>query len=413
MLNKKKVKWIILACVSVAIISGFLGKKHAIPAPLLNYMRNAPLARNIQWKISYLYDRLSNVIEGASDKDEHRPLNADFHDPSGLYVDSSGRIYFSERRNHVIRMIADGELTTIAGNRRSGYSGDGKRASYLRLRYPEGLAGDPSGNLLISDSKNHRIRRILEDGSIETIAGIGFPGFSGDGGNAKKAKLNAPMDVCTDPFGNIYIADWGNNRIRRITPGGIITTVAGIGKAEFSGDGAPAHKAGLNGPYGVYADLEGNIYISDSGNNRVRKISSGGIISTIAGTGKAGFYGDGGMATEAQLNSPQSVFVTPSKEIYINDEHNHRVRKILSSGIIITVVGNGKADYCGDGGPATDACLHDPEGIWVDDSMNLFITDGDNHRIRKVNRSGIITTIAGSGPIGKYKDREISRTVLK
>lgn len=404
-----------MGCIGFFIRSNhfwFFEKKHVFPAPFLNYVRNATFSRHIQSKFSYLNDYLSNILKGGLDKDEHRrPLKAVFHDPSGIYLDSSGRIYFSERGNHVIRLIADGKLTSIAGNCQCGFSGDGQRACSVRLNYPGGLAGDRKGCLLIADSGNHRIRMISNDGSICTIAGTGIQGYSGDGHEATKARLNKPMNVCIDHFGNIYIADWGNHRIRRITPTGIITTVAGVGRAGLLGDGGPASKSCLNESFGVYADRDGNIYIADSGNHRVRKISSDGIITSIAGIGVEGFSGDGGFATEAQLNSPQAVFVTNSKEIYINDEHNHRIRRILPSGLIITIAGNGRADYCGDGCLAINACLYDPEGIWVDDSKNLFITDGDNHRIRKVNPNGIITTIAGSGNIGKYKDRDIYSTV--
>jgi NHL repeat. len=201
-----------------------------------------------------------------------------------------------------------------------------------------------------------------------------------------------------DIYGNLFFAD-SNHRIRRISQDGIITTIAGTGQPGYSGDGGPAIKAKLNEPYGVYIDDSGNIYIADSGNHRVRKISRDGNITTIAGTGVAGFSGDGGMAKGARLNSPQDIFVTLSNEIYINDEHNNRIRKISQDGIIKTVVGNGRPGYAGDGEASAKASLNDPEYLWVDVSGQIYVTDGDNNLVRKVDTKGIITTIAGDNTI--------------
>ena len=321
--------------------------------------------------------------------------NVPFNDPTGIYVDSLGNVFVSERRNHLVRKISKGAISIVAGNGRQGFSGDEDRANLVRLSQPEGLTGDSRGNLFVADSYNHRIRRISPEGIITTIAGTGQPGYSGDSGNAVEAKLNAPMDLCMDLRGDFYIADWGNHRIRRISREGIITTIAGTGEPGFSGDGGPAIKARLKKPYGIAIDRIGNIYVADSGNHRVRKVSTNGIINTIAGTGIAGFSGDDGIASQAQLDSPQAVFVSPSNEIFINDEHNHRIRKILPSAIIQTVVGNGRPGFSGDGGLATNASINDPEHLWVDASSNIFFTDGDNNRVGKVDANGIITTITG------------------
>jgi trimeric autotransporter adhesin len=321
------------------------------------------------------------------------------NDPTGIYIDDHGAIFVAERKHHRIRKIFHGIISTVAGNGRSGFSGDGLLASLARLSHPGGLVGDRSGNLLLADTLNHRIRRISSDGTITTVAGNGERGFVGDGRLAVEARLKSPTDICLGSSGALYVADFENHRIRRISSDGMITTVAGNGQAGFSGDGGPAIQASLNTPYGVAVDQQGNFYIADSKNHRIRKVSRDGIITTVAGTGVASFSGDGGMATAAQLNSPQALFITASNDMYINDEHNHRIRKVAPSGIIETVAGNGKASYAGDGGRATQASLNDPEDVWVDMAGNLFITDGDNHRIRKVDTRGIITTIAGGGVV--------------
>jgi len=349
--------------------------------------------------IFYGYDLVFAPITELEAGDVRSPNNVMLNDPTGIYVDDYGNTFFCERRNHRIRKLSQGIITTVAGNWRKGFSGDDKLAIKVRLNYPEGLVGDIYGNLFFADSKNHRIRRISQDGIITTIAGTGQSGFSGDGGPAIKAKLFIPFDICIDDSGILCIADWGNHRIRRISQDGIITTIAGTGQPGYSGDGGPAIKAKLNEPYGVYIDDSGNIYIADSGNHRVRKISRDGNITTIAGTGVAGFSGDGGMAKGARLNSPQDIFVTLSNEIYINDEHNNRIRKISQDGIIKTVVGNGRPGYAGDGEASAKASLNDPEYLWVDVSGQIYVTDGDNNLVRKVDTKGIITTIAGDNTI--------------
>jgi sugar lactone lactonase YvrE len=322
-------------------------------------------------------------------------------DPSGLFIDRAGVIFVAERRNHVIRRIEGNRVTRLAGTGRSGFTGDGCCAAFVRLRFPEGLAADDAGNLFVADSGNHRVRRISPNGTIETVAGIGRPGYSGDGGPATEATIATPSAVALGPAGDIFIADYGNHRIRRIASDGTIETVAGNGESGFSGDGGLARLASLNGPYGIFVDGDGVLYIADSGNNRVRRVLSDGTIATIAGTGESGFGGDGGPATAGLLDSPQAVTTTPAGEVIINDEHNHRIRKILPAGMIVTIAGNGEPRLCGDGGPASEACLNDPEHIYLDDAGNLFLTDGDNYRLRRVSPDGIITTIAGSDPSGR------------
>jgi sugar lactone lactonase YvrE len=221
-------------------------------------------------------------------------------------------------------------------------------------------------------------------GIITTVAGNGIPGYSGDGGPATSASLSGPSGVVVDATGNLLIADSSNYRIRRVDAStGIITTVAGNGIRGFSGDGGPATSASLS-PIGVAVDATGNLFIADTGNHRIRRVDeSTGIITTVAGNGIRGFSGDGGPATSASLNYPTGVAVDGSGNLFIADAANNRIRWVdASTGIITTVAGNGMPDYSGDGGPATSASLNGPSGVVVDAAGNLFIADNDNKRIR-------------------------------
>jgi len=290
-----------------------------------------------------------------------------------------------------------GIITTVAGNGVNGFSGDGGPATSAEFNLPEGVAVDASGNLFIADFGNNRIREVSASGIITTVAGNGSQGFSGDGGLATSASLNQPTDVAVDASGNLFIADDYNNRIRKVSASGIVTTVAGNGAQGFSGDGGPATSAELYYPNGVAVDASGNLFIAEGGNDRIRKVSASGIITTVAGNGTYGFSGDGGPATSASLYVPIDVAVDASENLFIADFDNLRIRKVSASGIITTVVGNGTQGFSGDGGPATSAELYHPTGAVVDVSGNLFIADTYNNRIRKVSASGIITTVAGDG----------------
>jgi sugar lactone lactonase YvrE len=243
---------------------------------------------------------------------------------------------------------------------------------------------DSAGTFYISEYTGHRVRKITTDGKIGTVAGTGVAGPGGDGGPAVSAQLNSPRAVAVDSAGTLYIADSGNHRVRKITADGKISTVAGTGAANFSGDGGPATAAGLNYPRGVSVDSTGILYIADCNNHRVRKITADGKISTVAGTGAANFSGDGGPATSAQLSSPVGVVVDSAGILYIADCNNHRVRKITADGKISTVAGTGAAKFGGDGGPAASAQLSSPHGVAVDCVDTLYISDYANHRVRKV-----------------------------
>jgi uncharacterized protein (TIGR03437 family) len=296
-----------------------------------------------------------------------------------------------------------GIITTVAGNGAEGFSGDGGRATAASLNYPIGIALDASGNLFIVDGDNHRIRKVSASGIITTVAGNGAQSFAGDGGAATAASLNYPDGIAVDASGNLFIADSGNYRVRKVSASGVITTIAGNGNSGFSGDGGPATAASLNFPWGIAVDASGNLFVADITNNRIRKVSAGGIITTVAGGGTGGL-GDGGQATAASLSGPLGVAVDATGNLFIADSGNYRIRKVSASGIITTVAGNEDYGFSGDGGPATAAFLDYPDALAVDASGNLFIADTDNYRIRKVSAGGIITTVAGNGDYVFYGD---------
>jgi uncharacterized protein (TIGR03437 family) len=315
--------------------------------------------------------------------------SAQLYWPEGVAVDFAGNLYIADTDNYRIRMVSNGVITTVAGNGTCCFSGDNGPATSAQLGYPGGIALDSAGDLYISDTATDRIRKV-SNGMITTVAGNGTYGYSGDNSAAISAELGEPSGVAADAAGNLYIADVGNNRVRKVS-NGVITTVAGIGTPDYSGDHGPADSAQLNGPTGVAVDSTGDLYIADSGNNRIREVSNG-VITTVAGNGMRGYGGDGGPATNAQLFSPSDVAVDLAGSLYIADG-SRLVRKV-SNGVISTVAGGGSS--FGDNGPATGAELYVPYGITVDAAGNLYIADTINSRIRRVS-NGVITTVAGGG----------------
>jgi sugar lactone lactonase YvrE len=292
-------------------------------------------------------------------------------------------------------VFSESIITTVAGNGEQGFGGDSGPALAALLYRPLGVEIDIAGNLYIADTYNHRIRKVETDGRITSIAGTWEQGFSGDGGPATSAALANPSGIAFDADGNLYIADRGNNRIRKVTPAGIITTVAGNGTQGFSGDGGIATAAELNSPFGVKVDAQGNLYIADTFNNRIRKVTRAGFISTVAGGVTGGFGGDGGAATSALLSAPFGVDVDPGGTLYIADTFNNRIRRVSPEGIITTLAGIGTQGFSGDGGPATSAELYDPSSVEIDVSGNILLTDTLNNRVRMITPEGVITTIAG------------------
>ena len=295
-------------------------------------------------------------------------------------------------------------IQTVAGSGDAGFSGDGGAALQARLGTIQGLANDAAGNIYIADMSNHVIRRVNSAGNISTVAGMGpdQAGFNGDNQPAIQAKLATPSDVATDDAGNLYVADNGNHRIRRIDRNGMISTVAGTGEPGSSGDGGLATDASLRYPSAIALDSVGNLYIGDVGNYRVRRVAkASGIISTIAG-GSFGFAGDGGPATAAAFKNLSALAVGPSGDVFIADSYNNRVRRIGPDGIITTIAGNGNYNVfseaeLGDGDSATKAIVRWPFGLALDKAGNLYIAENRSNRVRRVDSSGAITTVAGSG----------------
>lgn len=329
-------------------------------------------------------------------------LNLNLYDQ--LVSDQNGNIFIVDGGNHRVRKIDanTGNITTIAGTGVAGYSGDGSLATSAQLEAPSGIAIDKNGHVYIADYGNARIRRIDKNTQvISTVAGNGHlnygSGYDGDGKYAYNASLGAPTDMAEDAQGNLYIADMANHRVRKVDPRGFITTFAGTGVAGYSGDGGKAASAQLSAPTGIAVDKVGNVYIADSSNHCIRKVDLDGNISTFTGTGVAGYSGDGGIASNAQLHAPYDLMIDYNNEVYIADTYNHVIRKISTNGIITTIAGTGVAGYSNDDVQASTSQLNHPTCIIKDWSDNLYIADRNNHRIRKISKTGIITTYAGTG----------------
>jgi uncharacterized protein (TIGR03437 family) len=335
-----------------------------------------------------------NGLQGFSG-DGGPATSASLFRPFGVAVDAAGNLYIVDNGNFRVRKVSGGTISTVAGNGLPVSPGDGGPATSNSLSYPWGVAVDAAGNLYIADAGTNRVRKV-SGGMISTVAGNGTRGFSGDGGPATSASLDGPEGVAVDAAGNLYIADTNNYRVRKVS-GGTISTVAGNGILGFSGDGGPATSASLGAPWGVAVDAAGNFYLADPYNNRVRKVS-GGTISTVAGNGTRGFSGDGGPATSASLDGPGGVAVDGAGNVYIADQSNQRVRRVIG-GRLTTIGGNGGFKFSGDGGPATSASLNRPKGVAVGAAGNLYIADTENNRVREV-RGGIISTMAGNGTRG-------------
>jgi uncharacterized protein (TIGR03437 family) len=331
---------------------------------------------------------------------------------TGVAADAFGNLYIADSANARVRKIpsvngASPQINTVAGDGVYSFSGDGGPANGALMNVPEGVAVGVDGSIYFADSANNRVRRVAPGGAISTIAGNGTAGFSGDSGSGPAAQLSTPEGVAADGQGNVYIADSGNNRVRKVTPTGTITTLAGTGTAGSSGDGGPASSAALSTPFGLTLDGAGNLYITEFSGDRVRKIaavngaiSGSSTISTVAGNGIGGYSDDGSPAVNAELNGPKAVAVDAAGDIYIADAANNAVRLVTAAtGKISTAVGTGAAGFTGDLGPATAAQLTNPTGLGLDAAGDLFIADGST-RVRKVYADGIIVTIAGNGSRG-------------
>jgi len=317
--------------------------------------------------------------------------NAALNRPTDIAFANDGTMYIADNANHRIRRVGlNGIITTVAGTGTAGFNGDGGPATSALLHSPEAIEIGYDGSLYIADSSNNRIRRVGTNGIITTVAGNGLKGFSGDGGSATAAALLYPTDISIDKDGSLYIVDYANHRIRKVSPNGIITTFAGAGGiGEYAGDNGLASKALFYFPWGISVDGVGNVYIADTLNSRIRKVTPKGIITTVAGTGRHKYGGDGGLAIQADIYFPTGVTVDQNGILYITEYGNSLIRRVGVDGIITTVAGSpnlgfGNKGYSGDGGFAVGAKLNKPIRTNVDHNGALYIADTDNHRIRRI-----------------------------
>ena len=333
---------------------------------------------------------------------KRRPAAIKLVYPNGLALDDKGDLYISDIGAHrILKLNRTGRLTVIAGTGEGGYGGDGGPAINALLNAPHDIAFDVEGNLLVADTFNHRIRRINRQGVIMTIAGSGNAPYTSYGSAAPKDTLNNPQGVAVDRFGNILIADTYNRVVRRLDRNGTMTVVAGS-VAGLSGDGGPAIEAQLNLPMAVTVGPADSVYVSDAVNSRIRRITADGKIQTVAGFGRgegvggAGFAGDGGPAEKAKLFSPADVKFDTAGNLYISDSGNNRVR-VIRGGVITTIAGTGRAGFGGDGKEAGASELNTPQKLAVAKDGSVFVADRANHRVRKIDARGFIMTVAGEG----------------
>lgn len=304
----------------------------------------------------------------------------------GLTVDGAGNIYIADSyHNKISRINSAGIMSTIAGNGTQGYSGDGGLATSCELYQPTGVAADANGNIFIADYGNNRIRVVNASGIISTFAGNGIQGYGGDGGAAISCELYSPRCVAVDNLDNVYIGDTKNNRVRVVNTSGIVNSFAGNGLSGVGGNGGAATAAQITQPLGIAVDKAGNVYISDPTGMVVRVVNTSGIINTFAGNRAGGYIGDSVAATSTELNAPKGIAVDKNGNVYIADTYNNRIRKVNTSGIITTIAGNGIGNTSGDGGPATAAEISNPDGVAVDDSGNIYISTVGDGRIRKIS----------------------------
>ena len=320
--------------------------------------------------------------------DGGRAVEAQLNFPAGLAVDTANNVYIADFFSQRIRRVdTAGTIHTIAGTGEPSYGGDGGRAVEARLSFPSGVAADHAGNVYITDTGNHRIRRVDASGTITTIAGTGEPGYGGDGGQAVEAQLVNPKGVAVDGSGNLYFANYFNFHIRRVDATGTISSVAGSNEPCGPGDDCR-----LSRDRGIAVDEAGNVYIANIDNSYVRRVDAMGTVSVIAGTRhQPGYGGDGGQAVTAQLRNPLGVAVDKAGNVYIADTANHRIRQIDTTGTIRTIAGTGEPGYGGDGGQAVEAQLASPFALAVDGSGNLYFADLGNYRIRVLTRASSLS----------------------
>lgn len=324
---------------------------------------------------------------------------------SGLNVDlGAGKVSFPASHfssYQVVVAATPGIISTVAGSGAVGITGDGGLATDAALVVPTGVVVSETGVLHIADASGNVIRAVDALGTISTIAGTGIGNFTGDGGPASAAQLSAPHTIFFDAGGRLVVCDRNNNRVRRIDTSGTITTIVGNGTGTFAGDNGAATSASLNSPAGACADAAGNLYIADTFNHRIRRVDTTGTITTVVGNGSASFAGDGAAATAASIRFPTGVAVNAAGDIFIADNGNQRIRRVAASdGVISTIAGDGTQGLSGDGGPATAAQLRIPFSVLFDVDGSLLLTEATNNTVRRIRADGVIERVAGTGISG-------------
>lgn len=327
--------------------------------------------------------------------------------PDAVTVGADGTVYVGDTLNRRVRRIgATGVINTVVGDGPD-YPGDGLKATEASLLRPRVSRLGPDGAVYIADTDNNRVRRVGTDGVITTVAGTGVEGSGGDGGKATRAQLASPTGLDFGADGTLYIADSSNDRIRAVNRDGVISTFAGTGREGSAGDGGPADRADLNTPFDLEVAEDGAMYIAEDTGDRIRRVGTDGVIETVAGTGEDGFAGDGGQATQAQIDGPTCVHAAADGALYICDYNNKRLRRVSTDGVITTVAGTGEEAYGGDGGPATEAKLLGPYAVATGADGSVYIADDNSHRVRRIV-DGVITSVVGTGDRGSPDDGDLA-----
>jgi len=338
-----------------------------------------------QVKPLYSIDAFAGNGTSGFSGDGSAATGANLAGPFSITLDSSGNFYIADQFNFRVRKVANGTISTLAGTGTAGFAGDGQASTSAQISAALGVAVDSTGAIYIADTNNNVIRKV-SGANISTIVGSNTApsAYGGDGAGASGAYIFHPAAIAFDGLGNYYIADTGNARIRKVDKSGTITTFVGNSISSYNFDGPDATQSEVNNPQAIAADAVGNVYVADTNNHRIRKITPSGVITTIAGTGIAGFSGDGGPAVNAKVNNPKGIAVDTDGNVYIADTFNNRIRVITLDGNIVTIAGAGAAGDTGDGGPALQARMFFPTGIAIDANKNLYVCDNQNNRVRKL-----------------------------